>query len=157
MVYVYVAFFILLATSSTASIIGIEKMRNSSFSSAPAFLRIHLILHTAGERKCSLSSLPNRMMVEFVICPFIVSFALFKNVTSSHPFISVSRSGCSSMNFSRALAMARGSRSSIPAFGITCADQSTSTSSCSSNIAFLREAVNSINESSNLCHALLCA
>ena len=113
----------MLATSSTASIIGMENMRNSSFSSPPAFLRIHLILHTAGKRKCSLSSLPNRIMVEFVICPFIVSLALFKNVTSSHALISASRSGCNSMNYSRALTIARGSRSSIVASRIIYEDQ----------------------------------
>ena len=72
---------ILRATSSTVKIIGIEKILKSLFSSLPSF-RDHLILHIAGEIKCSDSSFPNKIIAVLVILPPLVIFALFKKVIS---------------------------------------------------------------------------
>ena len=50
--------------------------------------KVPVILATAGEIRCSLSSLPSNTMAVLVIFPRIVIFALFRKVVSSHDAIS---------------------------------------------------------------------
>ena len=142
--------------SSTALIIGIWKLRKSLFLSSFA-ISFQRMTHTAGDKKCSDSSLPNRMIAALVIFPALVIFALFKKVASSQLSISLALLSCLSVYFSLAIRIASGSRSSMVASSMILAVQSPKTALGSERILCIRSCVISTRESAIRCHAFLCA
>ena len=131
-------------------------MRKSLFLSSfvNSFQRM---IHTAGDRKCSDSSLPSRMIAALVIFPALVIFALFRKVTSSQLSISLALFSCLSAYFSRAIRIASGSRSSMVASSMILADQSPKAALGSERILCSRSDVISTNESAIRCQAFLWA